>query len=108
MTDTQNAQLPEPGLPSLLLSLASAALAYLGHEVIPGGQKPEVSLPAAKHVIDTIAMLERKTEGNRTEDETRLFEEVLYELRLQYVKAGGGQAETPKSRLIIDPSNPDR
>lgn len=106
MTEQQQPQMPEPGLDSLLLSLAAAALAYLGHDVVPG-QKTEVNLPLAKQTIETIAMLRTKTEGNRTEEETRMFDELLYELRLHYVKAEGAPPE-PKSRLIIDPSNPDR
>ncbi len=99
--------MPEPGLDSLLLSLAAAALAYLGHDIVPGAEKQAVNLPLAKQTIETIALLRTKTEGNRTEEETRMFDELLYELRLQYVKAEGAPPET-KSRLIIDPSNPDR
>lgn len=82
-------------LGSLCLNLAAAALAYLGHEVIPGAEKLEVNLPLAKHSIDTIEMLKAKTEGNRTDDESKLVDELLYQLRLEYV-----QAESSQSRII--------
>lgn len=104
MSETNNTPLPEPTLETLLLNLAAAALAHLGHEVLPG-QKAELNLALAKHTIDTIELLRRKTEGNRTEAETRAFDELLYELRLQYVKA---EQQPGSSGLIIDPSNPNR
>lgn len=107
MTDEQPQPLSEPGLDSLLLSLAAAALAYMGHDVVPG-QKTEVNLPLAKQTVDTIAMLRTKTEGNRTDAETKMFDELLYELRLQFVKAEEAAPSKPRSGLIIDPSNPDR
>jgi len=41
--------------------------------------------------IDTLAMLKIKTEGNRTPDETSLLDDVLYQLRLSFVKAESGK-----------------
>ncbi len=80
---------------SLVLSMAAAALAYLGRTVVPGAEKPEVNLPLAQQTIDTLAMLKVKTEGNRTEDETRLLDQLLTELRLLYVKTEAGQKSGP-------------
>ena len=51
----------------------------------PAGAKAEVRLDEAKHFIDTIEMLQAKTEGNRTAEETAAIEQVLHELRLGYV-----------------------
>jgi len=76
---------------SLVLSMAAAALAGLGRAVVPGAEKPEVNLPLARQSIDTLAMLKTKTEGNRTEEETRLLDELLTELKLLYVKTESGQ-----------------
>ncbi|MBU3958984.1 MAG: DUF1844 domain-containing protein, partial [Candidatus Omnitrophica bacterium] len=36
-------------------------------------------------IIDTLEMLQQKTKGNLTSEETKLLENVLYELRMQYV-----------------------
>lgn len=81
-------QPPEPAaFSSLTLSIAAAALTYMGHAVIPGTDKTEVNLPVAKQSIDTLAMLKIKTEGNRTPEESKLIDELLYELRLAYVQA---------------------
>jgi hypothetical protein len=76
-----------PTLSSLVMTMAAAALAYLGHKVLPDSQPVEKNLPLAKQTIDTIEMLRAKTEGNRTPDETKLFDELLYQLRLAYVQA---------------------
>jgi hypothetical protein len=91
---------PEPAsLNALVLSMAAATLAGLGKTVIPGDDTPEVNLPLAQQSIDTLAMLRVKTEGNRTEEETRLLDELLYELRLLYVKAeaAGQDSAAPRA-----------
>jgi|WetSurMetagenome_2_1015567.scaffolds.fasta_scaffold203983_2 hypothetical protein len=80
---------------SLVISIAAAALTYMGHAVVPGTDKTEVSLPIAKQSIDTLDMLRAKTEGNRTPEESKMIEELLYELRLAYV-----QAESAKPLII--------
>jgi hypothetical protein len=40
----------------------------------------------AKHTIDILAMLEEKTKGNLAPDEEQLFQNILYDLRMRYVK----------------------
>ncbi len=39
----------------------------------------------AKHFIDTVALILEKTQGNRTQEETEMIEEVLHQLRMGYV-----------------------
>ncbi len=92
---TEDNQLEPSSLAALLLSMATTALAYLGRAVLPGADKPEVNLPLAKHVIDTLAMLETKTEGNRTPDESALLRDLLHDLRLVYLKAESAPAAPP-------------
>ena len=46
----------------------------------------------AKYLIDSIDVLFNKTEGNRTEDETRVVSNVMSELRMLYVKAAEEKA----------------
>ena len=77
-------------LSSHVFQLATAALVYMGAAKLPGDEKVEVNMPLAKLTIDTLDMLKAKTEGNRTADETSLFDDVLYQLRLSYVKAETG------------------
>jgi hypothetical protein len=44
-----------------------------------------VNLLQAKHAIDTLEILQQKTTGNRTPDESADIEEMLHQLRLAYV-----------------------
>jgi hypothetical protein len=76
--------MPEMNFITFLLSLNSSALVHLGQHPDP------TSGAMAKQTIDVIAMLEEKTRGNLTQDEKRLLTNVLYELRLLYVKETKG------------------
>ena len=82
-------------LSSHVFQLATAALVYMGAAKLPGTEQVEVNLPLAKLTIDTLDMLKTKTEGNRTADETSLFDDVLYQLRMSYVKAESGSPPEP-------------
>ena len=55
----------------------------------PVTSKQEVQPEQAKHTIDLLTMLQQKTEGNRTAEETEDLESVLHELRLAYVTVQG-------------------
>lgn len=74
-----------PDLSGLLLSLASTALMHLGAPTPDGGTSP-VNLPRAQDMIDLLAVLEEKTRGNLTADESALLGNILYTLRLRYVE----------------------
>jgi hypothetical protein len=51
----------------------------------PANNQKEQDLPQAKFLIDTLSMLQEKTQGNLTEEETKLLENLLYELRMQFI-----------------------
>ncbi|MBP7147994.1 MAG: DUF1844 domain-containing protein [Acidobacteria bacterium] len=68
--------------PFLLMGLASLGL--IPH---PESGQPQVSLAGARAAIELLELLQRKTEGQRTPDETRLLDETLLELKMQYVGA---------------------
>ena len=51
----------------------------------PVTNKSEVQLEQAQHAIDILAMLQKKTEGNRTPEESDDLEAALHELRLNFV-----------------------
>ncbi|RMD83724.1 MAG: DUF1844 domain-containing protein [Candidatus Dadabacteria bacterium] len=72
---------------SFIVGLASQAFMFLGLAPDPQSGVIRQDLGQAKAMIDILAMLQRKTAGNLDEDEARMMEEMLYELRLQYVKA---------------------
>ena len=55
----------------------------------PGSGQKTKNLPLAKQTIDLLAMLEEKTRGNLTSDEENILKNILYELRMLYVKEKG-------------------
>ena len=65
--------------------LATQAMLGLGQLPNPLSGKAEPNLKQAKHMIDTLSMLEEKTEGNRTPEESALLNNLLHQLRLAYV-----------------------
>jgi len=81
--------LPEPNLSHLIVSYATQALFGLGEAENPATGKKQVDLDWAKFNIDMLQMLEDKTRGNVTPEEKNLFVQLLYDLRMRYVKAVG-------------------
>lgn len=72
-------------LSGLLISLASTALMHLGAPT-PTGEISPVNLPRAQEMIDLLGLLEGKTAGHLTPDESALLTNILYTLRLRYVE----------------------
>lgn len=70
---------------SFIVSLASSAMVHLGEVADPLGQQTE-NLSLAKQTIDVIGLLEEKSKGNLDEEETKLLETILYDLRMRFVK----------------------
>ena len=74
---------------SFLISLGTQAFMHLGDIPNPLTQQREKDLPAAKQMIDLLGILQTKTQGNLTADEERLFQQLLLDLRLRYVRETG-------------------
>ncbi len=77
--------MPEPSLQLHVFHLASQVTMALGEVENPLSGKREKDLPAARFLIDLLAMLEQKTAGNRTEEEDTYLRGVLTNLRMAYV-----------------------
>ncbi|MEM8910877.1 MAG: DUF1844 domain-containing protein [Planctomycetota bacterium] len=79
--------LPPPGLEHVVSVFFTQALMFLGQ--MPSDensdQMPPVNKPMAKHVIDTLEVLDEKTKGNTTDDESKMLQNVLHALRMAYV-----------------------
>ena len=69
-----------------VIGLAQQALMSLGLAPAPEAENAKKDLAHAKAVIDILTMLRDKTRGNLDEVETRLMDEMLDELKLQYVR----------------------
>lgn len=81
--------LPPISFGSFVVSLASSAMVQLGEIDDPTTGDRTVNLPMARQTIDLLEILKEKTAGNLDEDESRLLESLLYDLRSKYVQASG-------------------
>jgi hypothetical protein len=78
-------RLPPANFTFLVSTLYLQGAISLGLLPNPATNKADVQLNAAKHSIDLLTMLQEKTEGNRTPEESGELEAALHELRLAYV-----------------------
>ncbi len=74
---------------NFVLSLSTSALFHFGDFPDHDGGTAQKNLPAAKQTIDILDMLNEKTKGNLDENEIKLIQGVLYELKMRFVKEKG-------------------
>jgi hypothetical protein len=80
-------KIPEKvGFRELVSLLISQAIAYLGGYPDPRTGQAMVALDLAKLHIDLLGVLEEKTKGNLTENESKLLQRALQELRMEFVE----------------------
>src|SRR5437870_9827049 len=83
---------PEPGptgersLAGLFMMLASSAVVALGEAPDPLTGQRQMDLAQAADAIDLLVLLREKTEGNRSDEESQVLEELIYDLQLRYVR----------------------
>lgn len=77
---------PEITFYTFVISLSTQALALLGEMPHPVDGATGVDLVGARQIIDILAMLRDKTNGNLDPEEQRLLEHALYDLRMKYVE----------------------
>jgi len=77
----------ERSLAGLFMMLASSAVVALGAAPDPLTGQRQVDLAQAADAIDLLILLREKTEGHRSPEESRILDEVLYDLQLRYVHA---------------------
>jgi len=84
--ETESSEIPPVTFESFIFNLYNVALINFGFRD-PESGKIIRNLPMAKHTIDTMGMLEEKTKGNLTITESNLLENLLYELRMSYLRS---------------------
>jgi hypothetical protein len=87
---------------SLIMSLASNAAASLGMMPHPVTGETGVDLKTAKHWIDVLGMLDQKTHGNLDEQEAMMLENLLADLRMQYVSFTNAPTPPPSKFSASD------
>ncbi|MCB9073355.1 MAG: DUF1844 domain-containing protein [Bdellovibrionaceae bacterium] len=81
----------EASFSTLLYSLGSAAAMSLGLAPNPQTNKTEINLTVAQFNIDMLEVLEKKTTGNLSKEETDFLKHLLADLRMKYVEIAGQQ-----------------
>ena len=80
--------LPRVDFATFVLSLGTSALYHLGAVGDPETQETGApNLLLARETIETLEMLEQKTAGNLDAEESKLLENLLYEVRMRFVEA---------------------
>jgi len=87
--DQEEASFPDLNFSTFVFSLGTSAMYHFGDFPDPVTKKAERNLEAAKQTIDILGILQDKTKGNLSDDEERLLESLLYELRMRYVREKG-------------------
>jgi hypothetical protein len=108
---SQEFEIPPADFSFLVESILMQTQMQLGLLHMEGEEEMEPNLPIAHHSIELLAMLQHKTEGNLTEEERRLLENGLTEVRFRFVqvaedlekKANGTNQKPSDSPLIITP-----
>lgn len=85
------AAMPPANFMTLINSVMIQTLYCLGQIEDPNGGTPPVNLDLAKHHIDMLQVIEDKTKGNLSEEETKALAMALHEVRLQFVQAAQNQ-----------------
>ena len=76
--------LPKLDFTTFVLSVSSAAFGSLtGDEGIPA------DLDLARQNIDLLEMLQEKTRGNLTPEESGLLQQLLFQVRMKFVESSG-------------------
>ncbi len=82
----QETHFPKINFQTFVLSLNSSILVQLGIIEDPMTGVKEKNLPLAKQTIDILGILQEKTKGNLDKDEEMMLKNILYDLRMMYVR----------------------
>ncbi|HSU18814.1 MAG TPA: DUF1844 domain-containing protein [Acidobacteriaceae bacterium] len=98
-------RLPEMNFDRLIQSLYMQALIQLGGATEPG-HTPQVDLLGARQTIDMLTVIAEKTKGNLTENEDKLTQSALFELRMGFLEITQALARQAANRQPGGPSTP--
>lgn len=91
--------MPEVTFMAFVMSLNTSALFHLGEIADPVTGEKLIDLSLARHAIDTLALLEKKTEGNLDSDELEMLENILLDVKLRFVAVAKDIKEKQQSEV---------
>jgi Domain of unknown function (DUF1844) len=106
-TTTQSGELTQRFIEFVMMQAQNAAL-FLGQIPNPQTGNAEVNLEVARMFIDQLAMIQEKTRGNLTNDESTVIRNALSSLQMVFVEASqGGKKDAAPSSAPVEPSGAD-
>ena len=84
--DKERPQLPPADFLGLVSMLATQVYFALGLLAAEGDEKREPDLVIAQYNIDMIEVIETKSKGNLTDQESKLLADTLHQARMAFVK----------------------
>jgi hypothetical protein len=105
-TNTQSGELSQRFIEFVMMQAQNAAL-FLGQIPNPQTGQGEVNLELAKMFIDQLAMIQEKTRGNLTNEETAVLRNTLSNLQMAFVEVSQQtRGEKPAAASAPEPSTP--
>lgn len=71
---------------TLIMSIGSSALIALGQSPNPSSGEIEKDLKMASFNIDLLKVLQNKTKGNLSDDESKFLNNLVSDLQVQFLK----------------------
>ncbi len=78
---------PDPSFSMIISSFIAQSLMALGEMESPVDGQRTQDLAGAKFTIDLLQVMQDKTQGNLDDDEKKMLDSALYDLRMRYVRA---------------------
>lgn len=85
LTEPTAAERGGPSFGAIVQMMMTQAMIYLG-EMTYRGAPPMLDLDRARHQHDLLTILEEKTANNLTEEEKKLLDTVLHEVRTRFIR----------------------
>jgi hypothetical protein len=105
-TSTQSGELSQRFIEFVMMQAQNAAL-FLGQIPNPQTGQGEVNLELAKMFIDQLGMIQEKTRGNLTSEETAVLRNTLSNLQMAFVEVSQqSRGETPAASPQPESSAP--
>jgi hypothetical protein len=103
--DPGGERVPEMTFERLVQSLYTQALLLLGGAAQPG-ENPRVDIIGARQTIDMLSVLSEKSKGNLTQNEDRLLQSALFDLRMGFLEITQALARQAAQRQPGAPGMP--
>src|SRR4051812_34219525 len=105
-TNTQSGEMSQRFIEFVMMQAQNAAL-FLGQIPNPQTGKGEVNLELAKMFIDQLGMIQDKTRGNLTNEETAVLRNTLSNLQMAFVEVSRQVREGTTPSSAPEPAEPE-